>query len=178
LPEFREAILNRLGRDNFGFFNKLLTKGKNMKMMKLTCSLAFALAIALAATGCRNHKPVGVTPLPGSNSGMVGEPGAGGTMNANETGGGATASLESFEGMAADRAALASHTVYFAYDSAAVRKSEKPNLQAVADALESRFERQAAHRGSLRRARHGGIQPVARRTPRAGVARGAGQTWR
>jgi peptidoglycan-associated lipoprotein len=108
-----------------------------MKMMKLTCSLAFALAIALAATGCRNHKPVGVTPLPGSNAGMVGEPGAGGTMNANENGGGATAGLESFEGMAADRAALASHTVYFAFDSAAVKKSEKANLQAVADALKA-----------------------------------------
>jgi peptidoglycan-associated lipoprotein len=108
-----------------------------MKMMKLTCSLAFALAIALAATGCRNHKPVGVTPLPGSNAGMVGEPGAGGTMNANETGGGATAGLESFGDMTGDRAALASHTVYFAYDSAAVKKSEKANLQAVADALKS-----------------------------------------
>ena len=106
-----------------------------MKMMKLTCSLAFALAIALAVTGCRNHKPVGVTPLPGSNSGLVGEPGAGGTMNASEPGGGATASLEEFENMNADRAALASHTVYFAYDSAAVRKSEKANLDAVAAAL-------------------------------------------
>jgi peptidoglycan-associated lipoprotein len=106
-----------------------------MKMMKLTCSLAFALAITLAATGCKNHKPVGVTPLPGSNSGLVGEPGASGTMNANETGGGATASLEEFENMNADRAALASHTVYFAYDSAAVRKSEKANLDAVAAAL-------------------------------------------
>jgi len=106
-----------------------------MKMMKLTCSLAFALTIALAVTGCRNHKPVGVTPLPGSNSGLVGEPGAGGTMNASEPGGGATASLEEFENMSADRAALASHTVYFAYDSAAVRKSEKANLDAVAAAL-------------------------------------------
>ena len=45
-----------------------------MKMMKLTCSLAFALAVALAATGCKNHKPVGVTPLPGSKfRRMVGE---------------------------------------------------------------------------------------------------------
>ena len=75
-----------------------------MKMMKLTCSLAFALAIALASTGCHSHKPVGITPLTGSNAGMVGEPGAGGTMNANENGGGATASLTDFDGMAADRA--------------------------------------------------------------------------
>lgn len=114
-----------------------------MKMMKQTCSFAFALAITLVATGCHSHKPVGITPLPGSNSGMVGELGpggtlgAGGTTGANEAGGGATASLDSFDGMAADRAALASHTVYFAYDSAAVRKSEKENLQAVAAALSS-----------------------------------------
>jgi peptidoglycan-associated lipoprotein len=108
-----------------------------MKIMKLTCSLAFALAIALTATGCKNHKPVGVTPLPGSNSGLVGEPGPGATMNASETGGGATASLENFEGMAADRAALAAYTAHFAYDSAAVRKSEKANIQAVAAALKA-----------------------------------------
>ncbi|MGO8838191.1 MAG: OmpA family protein [Limisphaerales bacterium] len=37
--------------------------------------------------------------------------------------------------MNADRAALAAYTVHFAYDSAAVRKSEKANIQAVADAL-------------------------------------------
>ena len=117
-----------------------------MKMMKLTCPLAFALAFALAATGCRNHKPVGVTPLPGqTSSGQVGEQGPGGTIGAGggttgaegagQTGGGATASLESFENMNADRAALASHTVYFAFDSAAVKKSEQENLRAVADAL-------------------------------------------
>jgi len=113
-----------------------------MKMMKLTCSLAFALAIALAATGCRNHKPVGVTPLPGQqNSGLVGDLGAGGTIGAggaagaNEAGGGATAALDTFDGMTKDPAALAAYTVHFAYDSAAVKKSEKANVQSVADAL-------------------------------------------
>ncbi len=117
-----------------------------MKMMKLTCSLAFALAVALAATGCRNHKPVGVTPLPGSTrTGQVGDQGPGGTIGAGsgttssegagQTGGGATASLESFENMNADRAALATYTVHFAFDSAVVRKSEQANVQAVADAL-------------------------------------------
>ena len=39
-----------------------------MKMMKLTYLLAFALAVTLAATGCRNHRPVKVTPIPGSAS--------------------------------------------------------------------------------------------------------------
>jgi peptidoglycan-associated lipoprotein len=110
--------------------------------------LALALAVVLAATGCRNHKPVGVTPLPGSTHvSQIGEQGPGGTIpgntpgvssttsTANEPGGGPTASLESFEGMAADRAALASYTVHFAFDSAAVRRSEQANIQAVADAL-------------------------------------------
>jgi peptidoglycan-associated lipoprotein len=109
-----------------------------MKMMKLTYLLAFALAITLAATGCRNHRPVKVTQIPGSPSGQVGDLSPGGTMASGgqtQTGGGSTANLVDFEGMSADRAALAANTVYFAYDSAAVRKSEKANVQAVADAL-------------------------------------------
>ena len=57
-----------------------------MKIMKLTCSLAFALAVALAATGCKNHKPVGVTPLPGTTrASQIGEQGPGGTMGAGGT---------------------------------------------------------------------------------------------
>ena len=51
-----------------------------MKMMKLTYLLAFALAVTLADTGCRNHRPVKVTPIPGTPSGQVGELGPGGTM--------------------------------------------------------------------------------------------------
>jgi peptidoglycan-associated lipoprotein len=103
-----------------------------MKMMKLTCSLAFALAITLAATGCKSHKPVGVTPIPQGPGGMVGEPGPGDTL---KVGGGQTASLGEFEGMAMDRDALAAYTVHFAYDSAAIRHSEQSSLQAVAAAL-------------------------------------------
>ena len=37
--------------------------------------------------------------------------------------------------MTKDPAALAAYTVHFAYDSAAVKKSEKANVQSVADAL-------------------------------------------
>jgi peptidoglycan-associated lipoprotein len=111
-----------------------------MKMMKLTYLLAFALAVTLADTGCKNHRPVKVTQIPGRSS-MVGEPGGGGTMNATEgvgaTGGGSTASLTDFEGMAADHTALAAYTAYFAYDSAAVKKSEGSKIQAVASALNS-----------------------------------------
>jgi peptidoglycan-associated lipoprotein len=109
-----------------------------MKMMKLTYLLAFALAITLADTGCRNHRPVKVTQIPGSPSGQVGELGPGGTMaqgGQTQTGGGQTTDLVDFEGMGADRAALASYTVHFAYDSAVVRKGEKANVQSVAEVL-------------------------------------------
>ena len=118
-----------------------------MKIMKLTCSLAFALAVALAATGCKNHKPVGVTPLPGTTrASQIGEQGPGGTMgaggtigtggtaSANEPGGGPTANISPGD-YNEDRAALANYTVHFAFDSAVVRNSEKENIQAIAGAL-------------------------------------------
>jgi len=53
-------------------------------MMKLTYLLALALAITLADTGCRNHRTRQSYADPGSRSSMVGEPGAGGTMNVGE----------------------------------------------------------------------------------------------
>jgi peptidoglycan-associated lipoprotein len=111
-----------------------------MKMMKLTYLLVFALAVTLADTGCRNHRPVKVTQIPGTPSGQVGELGPGGTMPPGgqiQAGGGSTASLENFGDMTGDRAALAAHTVYFAYDSAVVKKSEGSKIQAVASALNS-----------------------------------------
>jgi len=108
-----------------------------MKMMKLVFPMAFALAVTLAATGCRNHKPYGVTPIPPGQGGLVNEPGAGGTMSGGPVGGGQTAGLEEFENMTEDRAALASDTIHFAYDSATIRRSEHASLQSVASALGS-----------------------------------------
>jgi peptidoglycan-associated lipoprotein len=107
-----------------------------MKTMKLTCSLAFALAITLAATGCKNHKPVGVTPIPQGPGSMVGEAGPGNTLP-GEPGVVPTTSLADFEGMTMDRDALAAYTIHFAYDSAAIKHSEQSSLQAVASALSS-----------------------------------------
>jgi peptidoglycan-associated lipoprotein len=113
-----------------------------MKTMKLIYPLA--LAVALAATGCRTHDTGKVTPLPGENPPAIAGDNGGATLpgggtvapDANaQTGGGPTASITDFEGMAMDRDALAAYTVHFPYDSAAVKKSEKANLQAVADAL-------------------------------------------
>ena len=40
-----------------------------------------------------------------------------------------------FEGLPKDYAALAAYTIHFAFDSAAIKKSEKANLAAVASAL-------------------------------------------
>lgn len=108
-----------------------------MKIMKLTCSLAFALAITLAATGCKNHKPVGVTPIPQGPGGMVSEVGLGNTLPGEPSNVVPTTSLADFEGMTMDRDALAAYTIHFAYDSAAIKHSEQSSLQAVASALSS-----------------------------------------
>ena len=118
-----------------------------MKMTKLIYPLVFALAITLASTGCK-HKPGPITKLPGQRSGQIGGDAGGGTLppggafdpNAGggvQPGGGATANAEDFENMTMDRAALAAQTIHFAFDSAAIKTSEKANLEAVAAALKS-----------------------------------------
>jgi peptidoglycan-associated lipoprotein len=119
-----------------------------MKLNQIVFPLALALAATLATTGCK-HTPVKVTPIPGSQAGAVGGDTSGGTLppggavggDANgsgvntKPGGGDTAGLDMFDGMIKDPAALASYTIHFAYDSAAIKKSEKLNLEAVASAL-------------------------------------------
>jgi peptidoglycan-associated lipoprotein len=109
-----------------------------MKMMKLTYLLTCAVAITLVVTGCRNHRPVGVTRLPGTGTGQIGDPDAGGTLSdQNKYGGGPMADIESINNMVADRAALSAHTVYFAYDSSAIRSGERSKIEAVASALKA-----------------------------------------
>jgi peptidoglycan-associated lipoprotein len=100
--------------------------------------LAFALAMTLAATGCRNHRPVGITHIRGTPTGYPGDNTDINTKpysNPNDNRPIETASRELFENMVKDPNALAAYTAHFAYDSAAVRKSEKPNIDAVASAL-------------------------------------------
>ena len=108
-----------------------------MKMIKLTCLLTFAVALTLAVTGCRNHRPVGVTRLPGTETGQVGDMPGGGTLGGDQTlaGGGPQGNLDDIMGMVPDRAALGGYTVHFAYDSSAIRSSERANIEAVASAL-------------------------------------------
>lgn len=109
-----------------------------MKPTNLNYLLVVVVALSMTATGCKK-KTHHLTPLPGQTGSVGGEgpavdPGstyAGG----DQVGGGETTGLDEFEGMTADRAALAAYTVHFDYDSAAVKSSEKSKVQSVADAL-------------------------------------------
>jgi peptidoglycan-associated lipoprotein len=109
----------------------------------LIYSLAFALAVTLAATGCR-HKPVGVTPMTkGMTPPPPSEPGPitlspGPTINTGgpvQVGGGALSENWDPSMMNQDRVTLAAYTIHFAYDSSVIRKSEQASLQSVAQAL-------------------------------------------
>jgi peptidoglycan-associated lipoprotein len=123
-------------------FDKLLTEGIKMKIMKMFYPLAFALAVTLT-TGCHNHQ-ANVTPLPGSRTIAPFDPNSGDTKTSNgdklnndehvDRGGGPTAEIPPGT-MIEDRDALAAYTIHFAYDSAAIRKSEQSNLQSIAQAL-------------------------------------------
>jgi len=106
---------------------------------KLIYTMALAAACALA-TGCHGHKPL-VTHLPGQQPLTPTEPPIGGTLG-GDTGTPQEDPTKFYYGpdgkrMVMDRAALAANTIHFAYDSAAIRKSENANLQAVAAALKS-----------------------------------------
>ncbi|HLZ54773.1 MAG TPA: OmpA family protein, partial [Verrucomicrobiae bacterium] len=106
-------------------------------MMKLVYPMTLALAVTLAATGCRNHRPYGVTPIPNGQGGLVNNLGPGGTMGGNQTGGGEQAPISDFDKMKPDRDALAAYTIHFAFDSSVIRHSEEANLQSVASKLNS-----------------------------------------
>jgi peptidoglycan-associated lipoprotein len=104
--------------------------------------MVIALALTFAATGCR-RKPVGVTDIPGRGPGRVGDGQAvppGQPVNANEGVGsdGFTPLPENLSDLSLfnqDREPLAAQMVQFAYDSAAIRSSERPKVDAVASFL-------------------------------------------
>jgi peptidoglycan-associated lipoprotein len=118
-----------------------------MKMNQIVFPLALALAATLATTGCK-HTPVKVTQIPGSQQPVVGGDNGGPTIGNGGTvgdgtgtgintapGGGNTAPSDMFDGMVKDPAALAAYTIHFAFDSAAIKKSEDANISSVASAL-------------------------------------------
>jgi peptidoglycan-associated lipoprotein len=108
-----------------------------MKSNKLTYLLVGALAMTMAATGCK-HKPVGITPLPsyGKTGPAVPGPEAlpeGGKLRPDETGSfPLNPDLNDLSKFNQDRATLAAHTVHFDFDSSVVKSSEKGNVDAVA----------------------------------------------
>jgi peptidoglycan-associated lipoprotein len=108
-----------------------------MNIFKLNYLLVILVAFSIVATGCRKS-PKRITPLPGA-TGKPGDEGlALGSGQPLDNGAGiSTTSLEEFEGMNADRAALAAYTVLFDYDSSAVKSSELSKAQAVSETLKS-----------------------------------------
>jgi peptidoglycan-associated lipoprotein len=112
-----------------------------MKAIKFTSLLVCALALTFAATGCRN-KPVGVTAIPSARTGPPNDPelARGAELKPGDTP--TYVALPTDIGHIIndyihDRKALEMHTVHFDYDSAAIRSSERVNVQAVADYMKS-----------------------------------------
>jgi len=116
-----------------------------MKMTKLIYPLVLTLAVALATTGCHNHKPGKVTTIPGHPPGQMGDnpqntlpPGNAIPQDTGidaKNGGGPLPENWTVDMMNPDRAALAAYTIHFAFDSTAIKSSEKSNLESVAGAL-------------------------------------------
>lgn len=105
-------------------------------------STALALAVVLAATGCK-HRPVGVTPIPPGQGAPIGEnnpntlpPGT--TINNNGGVGGQPIAPTAYnpDNFNQDSSTLADDTIHFAFDSAVIRDDDQPKLQAVAQALQ------------------------------------------
>jgi peptidoglycan-associated lipoprotein len=108
-----------------------------MKALKFANLLVIALALTVAAVGCKK-KPAGVTKLPGQ-PGYVGEDGTAAELDAGGTADGAgavpLANPANFAGMTEDRAAFADHIVYFGFDSSLVQSSEDGKIIGVAGIL-------------------------------------------
>ena len=117
-----------------------------MKMMKLIYPLALVLAVTLTTTGCHNRGGK-ITPLYGSTTPTMKDPFGGdpkplgGGMLPPDgggvaTGGGPLANIDPLT-MTEDHVALAAYTIHFAFDSAAIKKTEQSNLLLVAEALKA-----------------------------------------
>ncbi|HWY32436.1 MAG TPA: OmpA family protein [Candidatus Acidoferrum sp.] len=123
-----------------------------MKLNKLIFPMVLALTAVLASTGCKKGITK-VTPLPGQQTGIVGEGNGPGTIpNGNQinpgegpggsglnSGSGPIATSSDWDptNTVQDRAALAAYTVHFKFDSAVVQDNEQSNISSVAAALTS-----------------------------------------
>lgn len=114
-----------------------------MKSIKLTYLLVGALAMTMAATGCKK-KPTPITPLPGQRAGSIG--GGGMTplpdtkpigLDDNLVGHPLPDLGDIDKNYTPDRGQLASYTVHFDFDSAVVKSSERSKVEAVAAYMKS-----------------------------------------
>jgi len=114
-----------------------------MNAFKFSSLLALGAAVSLAATGCK-HTPPPVTHIGQGNNGLTGngntDLSSAGTLGpgtgAGQVGGGALPDFDP-DKMQQDRGAFAADTVYFDYDSSAIKSSEQSKLTAIASALQS-----------------------------------------
>lgn len=120
------------------------TKRIQMKLTKFANLIVIATCLAIAS-GCRSKQPGRVTPLTGSGSGGIDDPGAaspiGDPYGTNGTGITSEpipqASWDDVKDWPQNREILKAETVYFDYDSSAVRSSERSKVAAVADYLKT-----------------------------------------
>jgi peptidoglycan-associated lipoprotein len=113
-----------------------------MKLTKFGYLLTIGLTLGLGAVGCKHH-PQGVTVLPGSRAGGVGEPGTGNPLgngpgteaNPSSTGGTPMGDPAEWANATRDEKKFEADTVHFEYDSSAVKSSEKSKVADVADSL-------------------------------------------
>lgn len=112
-----------------------------MNSSKFAKLLALGLVLTFAAVGCKK-KPYGVTPLPGHGNTRVGSPESAPPIDLQNPAvtPGQPIPLSSLnpDDYNQDRAALASETVYFDFDSAAIKTSERSKVEAVANYLKGK----------------------------------------
>jgi peptidoglycan-associated lipoprotein len=114
-----------------------------MNAFKFSSLLALSVAVSLAATGCK-HKPPPITHFPneglngpGSNNQDIGNGNTLGTGGGPVQMGGGDLATFNPDDYAQDRNAFSAETVYFDYDSSAIRSGEQSKLAAIASALKS-----------------------------------------
>lgn len=114
-----------------------------MNAFKTSSLLAICVALTMVASGCKHTQPP-ITRFP-SNNGMVGNNGDnlnnGGSLGNNiggptEMGGGPLADFNP-DNYNQDRTAFAAETIYFAFDSSAIKTGDEMKVSAVASALKS-----------------------------------------